>query len=65
MKDSAIVCNIGHFDNEIDIASIRDCKWRNIKPQVDEVTFPDGKRIWFLLKADWLTLAVLQATRLS
>ncbi len=48
MKDRAIVCNIGHFDNEIQIASLRNMKWTNIKPQVDEITFPDGKRMILL-----------------
>ena len=50
MKNNAIVCNIGHFDNEIDIASLKDCERENIKPQVDHMIFPDGKRI--LLLAD-------------
>jgi acyl-CoA dehydrogenase len=45
MKDRAIVCNIGHFDSEIQIAALRNYKWDNVKPQVDEVVFPDGKRI--------------------
>jgi adenosylhomocysteinase len=45
MKHRAIVCNIGHFDSEIQIASLRNFKWHNVKPQVDEVEFPDGKRI--------------------
>ena len=48
MKDQSIVCNIGHFDNEIDVASLDDCKWEEIKPQVDHVIFPDGKRIILL-----------------
>jgi adenosylhomocysteinase len=48
MKDRAIVCNIGHFDNEIQIAHLRNLKWTNIKPQVDEITFPDGKRMILL-----------------
>src|SRR5271167_1561598 len=48
MKDRAIVCNIGHFDNEIQIAHLKNLKWTNIKPQVDEITFPDGKRIILL-----------------
>src|ERR1700745_4036481 len=48
MKDRAIVCNIGHFDNEIQIAHLRNMKWTNIKPQVDEITFPDNKRIILL-----------------
>src|SRR6201987_578205 len=45
MKHRAIVCNIGHFDSEIQIASLRNYKWENVKPQVDEVVFPDGKRL--------------------
>ncbi len=48
MKDMAIVCNIGHFDNEIQVESLRNFKWTNIKPQVDMITFPDGKRIILL-----------------
>src|ERR671939_2140411 len=48
MKDRAIVCNIGHFDNEIQVAHLRNLKWTNIKPQVDEITFPDGKRMILL-----------------
>jgi len=48
MKDQAIVCNIGHFDSEIDVASLHQYKWENIKPQVDHVIFPDGKRIILL-----------------
>ena len=48
MKDQAIVCNVGHFDNEIDVASLRQYPWENIKPQVDHVIFPDGKRIILL-----------------
>jgi len=48
MKDRAIVCNIGHFDNEIQVAALRNFKWNNIKPQVDEIEFPDGKRIILL-----------------
>ena len=48
MKDQAIVCNIGHFDNEIQIAHLKNLKWDNIKPQVDEITFPDGHRIIML-----------------
>jgi adenosylhomocysteinase len=48
MKDRAIVCNIGHFDNEIQVAGLKNLKWVNIKPQVDEVEFPDGKRIILL-----------------
>ena len=48
MKDRAIVCNIGHFDNEIQVAGLKNMKWNNIKPQVDEITFPDNKRIILL-----------------
>jgi adenosylhomocysteinase len=48
MKDRAIVCNIGHFDNEIQVAGLKNLKWSNIKPQVDEITFPDGHRIILL-----------------
>ncbi|MFM8557294.1 MAG: adenosylhomocysteinase [Betaproteobacteria bacterium] len=57
MKDQAIVCNIGHFDNEIDIASVKDhCRWENIKPQVDHVIFPDGKRIIMLAEGRLVNL---------
>jgi adenosylhomocysteinase len=48
MKDRAIVCNIGHFDSEIQVASLRNFKWNNVKPQVDEIEFSDGKRIILL-----------------
>jgi adenosylhomocysteinase len=48
MKDRAIVCNIGHFDSEIQVAGLRNLKWHNVKPQVDEIEFPDGKRIILL-----------------
>jgi adenosylhomocysteinase len=48
MKDRAIVCNIGHFDSEIQVASLKNFKWNNIKPQVDEISFPDGKRMILL-----------------
>jgi adenosylhomocysteinase len=48
MKDRAIVCNIGHFDNEIQVAGLKNLKWNNIKPQVDEIEFPDGHRIILL-----------------
>ena len=48
MKDRAIVCNIGHFDSEIQVAALRNFKWNNVKPQVDEIEFPDGKRIILL-----------------
>jgi len=56
MKDQAIVCNIGHFDNEIDVASLAGCKWEEIKPQVDHVIFPDGKRIILLAKGRLVNL---------
>nr|HET7858338.1 adenosylhomocysteinase [Caldimonas sp.] len=56
MKDQAIVCNIGHFDNEIDIAAIEQYKWEEIKPQVDHVIFPDGKRIILLAKGRLVNL---------
>jgi adenosylhomocysteinase len=57
MKDQAIVCNIGHFDNEIDVASIEaKCQWEEIKPQVDHVIFPDGKRIILLAKGRLVNL---------
>ncbi len=48
MKDRAIVCNIGHFDSEIQVAALKNLKWHNVKPQVDEIEFPDGKRIILL-----------------
>lgn len=56
MKDQAIVCNIGHFDNEIDIASLEQYEWDEIKPQVDHVIFPDGKRITLLAKGRLVNL---------
>ncbi len=56
MKDQAIVCNIGHFDNEIDVASLKDCRWEEIKPQVDHVIFPDGKRIILLAQGRLVNL---------
>src|SRR5512140_360403 len=56
MKDQAIVCNIGHFDNEIDVASLKSYKWENIKPQVDHVIFPDGKRILLLAEGRLVNL---------
>ncbi|MDR0478708.1 MAG: adenosylhomocysteinase [Burkholderiaceae bacterium] len=57
MKDQAIVCNIGHFDNEIDVASLEaQCQWEEIKPQVDHVIFPDGKRIILLAKGRLVNL---------
>lgn len=57
MKDQAIVCNIGHFDNEIDVASLKNYEWDNIKPQVDHVIFPDGKRIILLAEGRLVNLA--------
>jgi adenosylhomocysteinase len=56
MKDQAIVCNIGHFDNEIDVASVEDLEWEEIKPQVDHIIFPDGKRIILLAKGRLVNL---------
>lgn len=56
MKDQAIVCNIGHFDSEIDIASLRQYQWENIKPQVDHVIFPDGKRLIVLAEGRLVNL---------
>ena len=56
MKNNAIVCNIGHFDNEIDCASLKQYSWENIKPQVDHVIFPDGKRIILLAEGRLVNL---------
>jgi adenosylhomocysteinase len=56
MKNEAIVCNIGHFDSEIDIASLRKYRWENIKPQVDHVIFPDGKRLIILAEGRLVNL---------
>jgi len=56
MKDQAIVCNIGHFDNEIDVAAVEKYKWEEIKPQVDHIIFPDGKRIIMLAKGRLVNL---------
>jgi adenosylhomocysteinase len=56
MKNQAIVCNIGHFDNEIDVAGLKQHKWENIKPQVDHVIFPDGKRIILLAEGRLVNL---------
>ncbi|MGB0207786.1 MAG: adenosylhomocysteinase [Candidatus Puniceispirillaceae bacterium] len=56
MKDRAIVCNIGHFDNEIDVASLQNMAWHEVKPQVDEVEFPDGKRMILLAKGRLVNL---------
>jgi adenosylhomocysteinase len=56
MKDQAILCNIGHFDNEIDVAHLRQYEWENIKPQVDHVVFPNGKRIILLAEGRLVNL---------
>ena len=56
MKDRAIVCNIGHFDTEIQVAGLRNLKWHNVKPQVDEIEFPDGKRILLLAEGRLVNL---------
>ena len=56
MKDQAIVCNIGHFDNEIEVAALRQYQWENIKPQVDHIIFPDGKRIILLAEGRLVNL---------
>ncbi|MEL0255936.1 MAG: adenosylhomocysteinase, partial [Burkholderiaceae bacterium] len=56
MKNEAIVCNIGHFDNEIDVSDLEDLKWEEIKPQVDHVIFPDGKRVILLAKGRLVNL---------
>ena len=56
MKHNAIVCNIGHFDNEIDVASLRDCEWDNIKPQVDHITLPSGNKIILLAEGRLVNL---------
>jgi adenosylhomocysteinase len=56
MKDEAIVCNIGHFDNEIDVVSLEKLQWDEIKPQVDHIIFPDGKKITLLAKGRLVNL---------
>jgi adenosylhomocysteinase len=56
MKNNAIVCNIGHFDNEIEVAALKAYRWENIKPQVDHVIFPDGKRIILLAEGRLVNL---------
>jgi adenosylhomocysteinase len=56
MKDRAIVCNIGHFDSEIQVSGLRNFKWHNVKPQVDEIEFPDGKRIILLAEGRLVNL---------
>ena len=58
MKNNAIVCNIGHFDNEIDVAALKQYTWENIKPQVDHVIFPDGKRIILLAEGRLVNLGL-------
>jgi len=57
MKDQTIVCNIGHFDNEIDVAGLKNYEWQNIKPQVDHIVFPDGKKIILLAEGRLVNLA--------
>jgi adenosylhomocysteinase len=56
MKDRAIVCNIGHFDSEIQVAALKNFKWNNIKPQVDEIKFPNGNRILLLAEGRLVNL---------
>ena len=56
MKDEAIVCNIGYFDNEIDVASLKDYPWENIKPQVDHITLPSGNKIILLAEGRLVNL---------
>ena len=56
MKDKAIVCNIGHFDNEIDVDSLRKCDWSNVKPQVDEIKLPSGNSIILLAEGRLVNL---------
>src|SRR5699024_4852373 len=56
MKNQTIVCNIGHFDNEIDVASLKDYNWEEIKPQVDHIIFPDGKRLILLAQGRLVNL---------
>ena len=56
MKDRAIVCNIGHFDSEIQVAALQELRWHNVKPQVDEIEFPDGKRIMLLAEGRLVNL---------
>ena len=56
MKNNAIVCNIGHFDSEIEIAALKQYEWDNIKPQVDHVVFPDGKRLIVLAEGRLVNL---------
>ena len=63
MKNQAIVCNIGHFDNEIDVASLQNYPWENIKDQVDHVIFPDGKRLILLAQGRLVNLGFTEAVR--
>jgi adenosylhomocysteinase len=56
MRHQAIICNIGHFDSEIDIASLKQYRWENIKPQVDHVVFPDGRRLIVLAEGRLVNL---------
>jgi adenosylhomocysteinase len=56
MKNQAIVCNIGHFDSEIEVAKLKQYRWENIKPQVDHIIFPDGKRIILLAEGRLVNL---------
>ena len=56
MKDRSILCNIGHFDSEIQIEALKNMKWHNVKPQVDEVEFPDGKRVIVLAEGRLVNL---------
>ena len=56
MKDQSIVCNIGHFDNEIDVAGLKNYEWENVKPQVDQIIFPDGKRLTLLAEGRLVNL---------
>jgi adenosylhomocysteinase len=56
MKDRAIVCNIGHFDSEIQIGALRNFRWENVKPQVDEIVFPGGKRLIVLAEGRLVNL---------
>ena len=65
MKDQTIVCNIGHFDSEIDVASLRQYRWDNVKPQVDQILFPDGKRIILLAEGRLVNLGCAAGIRAS
>src|SRR3546814_20213527 len=65
MKDRAIVCNIGHFDTEIQIGALRNYKWENVKPQVDEVVFPDGKRLLVLAEGRLVNLGRSEERRVG